>query len=109
MDLDLDELRDDPSEPIPLPPTLTTNFLLNDDQDQSPVSSPSSSESIPPPLTPGAPTHPHVPTLSNSPHTPAGERVLIVVTSDSEIFVTVDVSGAHDPAFIRERIFTKVS
>ncbi|KXN86068.1 hypothetical protein AN958_10544, partial [Leucoagaricus sp. SymC.cos] len=40
--------------------------------------------------------------------TPVGERVLIVVTSDSERFVTVDVSGAQDPAFIRESIFTKL-
>lgn len=47
--------------------------------------------------------------LSNDLRTPIGDRVLIVVTSDSERFVTVDVSNAQDPAFIRECIFTKVS
>lgn len=41
-------------------------------------------------------------------YTPVGERVLIVVTSDSERFVTVDVSGAPNPTVIREQIFSKV-
>ncbi|KAF9455120.1 hypothetical protein P691DRAFT_17727 [Macrolepiota fuliginosa MF-IS2] len=61
-------------------------------------------------------TSPTVPTpdsytspSSNSSLTPVGERVLIVVTSDSERFVTVDVSGAPDPAFIRECIFSKLN
>lgn len=36
------------------------------------------------------------------------EKVIIVVTPDAERYFTVDISGAKDPAFIKERIFTKV-
>lgn len=36
------------------------------------------------------------------------DKVLIVVTSDSERYLTVDISRAKDSAVIRERIFTKV-
>lgn len=36
------------------------------------------------------------------------ERVTLLVTTDAEHLVTVDVTGANDAAFIRERIFTKV-
>ncbi|GJE85710.1 Pkinase-domain-containing protein [Phanerochaete sordida] len=39
-----------------------------------------------------------------SPH----ERVTLLVTTDAEHLVTVDVTGANDAAFIRERIFTKL-
>lgn len=39
-----------------------------------------------------------------SPH----ERVTLLVTHDAENFSIVDVTGANDAAFIRERIFTKV-
>jgi hypothetical protein len=35
-------------------------------------------------------------------------KVLIVVTADSERYLTVDITSATGPAFIRERIFTKV-
>ncbi|TFK41254.1 hypothetical protein BDQ12DRAFT_432162 [Crucibulum laeve] len=37
------------------------------------------------------------------------DRVLIVVTADSERYVTVDVSGAKNAAFIRECILTKLN
>lgn len=37
------------------------------------------------------------------------DKTIIVVTADSERYVTVDVSGAKSAAFIRECIFTKVS
>ncbi|KAF4605130.1 hypothetical protein EYR40_003913 [Pleurotus pulmonarius] len=37
------------------------------------------------------------------------EKVIIVVTPDAERYFTVDISGAKDPAFIKERIFTKLS
>ncbi|KAJ8702494.1 mitogen-activated protein kinase kinase kinase [Pleurotus ostreatus] len=37
------------------------------------------------------------------------EKVIIVVTPDAERYYTVDISGAKDPAFIKERIFTKLS
>lgn len=40
---------------------------------------------------------------------PLGERVLIVVTSDTERYVAVDVSGAPHSTYIRECIFNKVS
>lgn len=36
------------------------------------------------------------------------ERITLLVTTDAEHLVTVDVTGATDAAFIRERIFTKV-
>jgi hypothetical protein len=39
----------------------------------------------------------------------ASDKIIIVVTADSERYVTVDVSGAKSAAFIRECIFTKVS
>lgn len=34
--------------------------------------------------------------------------MLIVVTTDSENYNAVDITGASDGAFIKERIFTKV-
>ncbi|CAK5280497.1 unnamed protein product [Mycena citricolor] len=37
------------------------------------------------------------------------DRVLILVTADSERYVNVDISGASNPAFIRERVFTKLN
>jgi hypothetical protein len=36
------------------------------------------------------------------------DRITLLVTTDAEHLVTVDVTGANDAAFIRERIFTKV-
>ena len=39
---------------------------------------------------------------------PAGEKVTLLVTADAETLKTVDITGARDAAFIRERIFTKV-
>lgn len=38
-----------------------------------------------------------------------GEKVTLLVTSDAETLKTVDITGARDAAFIRERIFAKVS
>jgi hypothetical protein len=35
-------------------------------------------------------------------------KLLIVVTADSERYVTVDITGANNAAFIRECIFSKV-
>ncbi|KAJ6621648.1 hypothetical protein B0H10DRAFT_2016874 [Mycena sp. CBHHK59/15] len=37
------------------------------------------------------------------------DRVLILVTADSERYVNVDISGATNPAFIRECVFTKLN
>ncbi|KAJ7225597.1 MAP kinase [Mycena pura] len=37
------------------------------------------------------------------------DRVLILVTVDSERYVNVDISGATNPAFIRERVFSKLN
>ncbi|OBZ79437.1 hypothetical protein A0H81_00826 [Grifola frondosa] len=36
------------------------------------------------------------------------EKVIVLVTADAEKFNTVDITGAMTPAFIRERIFTKL-
>lgn len=36
------------------------------------------------------------------------DRIFITVTSDAENYVMVDLTGAKDAAFIRERIFSKV-
>ena len=35
-------------------------------------------------------------------------KVNIVVTADADRYFLVDISGAKDPAFIKERIFNKV-
>ncbi|THH33522.1 hypothetical protein EUX98_g665 [Antrodiella citrinella] len=37
-----------------------------------------------------------------------GEKVTLLVTADAETLKTVDITGARDAAFIRERIFTKL-
>lgn len=37
------------------------------------------------------------------------EKVIVLVTTDAENLQLVDITGAMTPAFIRERIFTKVS
>ena len=61
--------------------------------------------------------HAKSPTVSYPPATspstnisliPIGDQVFVVVTSDSARSITVDISNAHDPASIRERIFTQV-
>ena len=36
------------------------------------------------------------------------EKVIVLVTTDAENLQLVDITGAMTPAFIRERIFTKV-
>nr|GAT44122.1 MAP kinase kinase kinase [Mycena chlorophos] len=125
--------------PLPLPPIpapkIATNLSrprLAAQSHPSSLSSPSSSaadESTPPPSTPGLgsddtqeqtqplkPPLPRLPTArpfqspteTYSPH-PVADRVLILVTGDSEHFVNVDISGAPNPAFIRERVFTKLA
>ncbi|TCD63316.1 hypothetical protein EIP91_005662 [Steccherinum ochraceum] len=38
----------------------------------------------------------------------SGEKVTLLVTADAETLKTVDITGARDAAFIRERIFTKL-
>ncbi|KAF7320074.1 MAP kinase kinase kinase [Mycena kentingensis (nom. inval.)] len=72
------------SSPLALPATLKSG----------------TSESSAPPTRSPADTY--------SPH-PVSDRVLILVTGDSEHFVNVDISGAPNPAFIRERVFTKLA
>lgn len=37
------------------------------------------------------------------------EKVIVLVTTDAENLHVVDITGAMTAAFIRERIFTKVS
>ncbi|KAH7870700.1 uncharacterized protein C8R40DRAFT_1257545 [Lentinula edodes] len=37
------------------------------------------------------------------------ERILILVTADSERYVNVEITGARNPAFIRECVFTKLN
>ncbi|KAJ7783696.1 MAP kinase [Mycena maculata] len=65
----------------------------------------------PPPL-----KGPRRPTASPTASTPdsysshsVSDRVLILVTADSERYVNVDISGAANPAFIRECVFTKLN
>ncbi|KAF7310843.1 MAP kinase kinase kinase [Mycena chlorophos] len=125
--------------PLPLPPIPAPKIATNLSRPRmaaqshpSSLSSPSSSaadESTPPPSTPGLgsddtqeqpqplkPPLPRLPTArpfqspteTYSPH-PVADRVLILVTGDSEHFVNVDISGAPNPAFIRERVFTKLA
>jgi hypothetical protein len=36
------------------------------------------------------------------------DKVIIMVTADSDRYSAVDISGAKGPALIRERMFTKV-
>lgn len=55
----------------------------------------------------------YLPSTSSSSinESPSEERITLLVTTDAEHLVTVDVSGARyrNAAFIRERIFAKVS
>ncbi|KAJ7071114.1 MAP kinase [Mycena amicta] len=123
-----------PPLPVPPAPKIATNISrprlpAQPSSHPSSLSSPSSSaadESTPPPSTPGLsiddpepvlkPPLPRIPTArpfqsptdTYSTHTVA-DRVLILVTGDSEHFVNVDISGAPNPAFIRERVFTKLA
>ncbi|KAF9076192.1 hypothetical protein BDP27DRAFT_1414728 [Rhodocollybia butyracea] len=39
----------------------------------------------------------------------ADDRILILVTADSERYVNVEITGARSPAFIRECVFTKLN
>ncbi|KAJ7900257.1 MAP kinase [Mycena olivaceomarginata] len=52
---------------------------------------------------------PRPPIRPPTPKDPVADRVLILVTADSERYVNVDISGATNPAFIRERVFTKLN
>lgn len=47
--------------------------------------------------------------LSHSFRSSPMEKVIVLVTTDAENLHVVDITGAMTPAFIRERIFTKVS
>ncbi|KAF7337901.1 Pkinase-domain-containing protein [Mycena venus] len=40
---------------------------------------------------------------------PTARRQILLVTADSERYINVDISGATNPAFIRERVFTKLN
>ncbi|KAJ6604566.1 MAP kinase [Mycena vulgaris] len=46
---------------------------------------------------------------SHTSNSTVSDRVLILVTADSERYVNVDISGATNPAFIRECVFTKLN
>ncbi|KAI1793829.1 hypothetical protein LXA43DRAFT_177243 [Ganoderma leucocontextum] len=46
--------------------------------------------------------------LSHSYRSSPMEKVIVLVTTDAENLHVVDITGAMTPAFIRERIFTKV-
>ncbi|KAK7064298.1 MAP kinase [Favolaschia claudopus] len=120
----------------PLPPAppfpLSTRLKYPSSSSHPSLSSPSttsdpahddSTQSTPPPSTPGlvheesSPdrtdirSFPHPPLRPPSPKAsrdPVADRVLILVTADSERYVNVDISGATNPAFIRECVFTKV-
>ncbi|KAJ7169796.1 MAP kinase [Mycena filopes] len=115
--------------PPPLPPApapLSTRVPRYPPSHPSSLSSPSSTsspaqdESTPPPSTPGlGPLEDHEeprqkprppPRRTLSPiDPPVADRVLILVTADSERYVNVDISGATNPAFIRECVFTKLN
>jgi mitogen-activated protein kinase kinase kinase len=116
-----------PTAPSPYP--LSTRVLRYPPSHPSSLSSPSSTsdpahdestQSTPPPSTPGlvqeesSPDRAHIgafprpPIRPPTPKDPVADRVLILVTADSERYVNVDISGATNPAFIRERVFTKV-
>ncbi|KAJ7293494.1 MAP kinase [Mycena rebaudengoi] len=61
---------------------------------------------------PSAPRHlqsPTTPDSYSSSSVTVSDRVLILVTADSERYVNVDISGATNPAFIRECVFTKLN
>ncbi|KAJ7786224.1 MAP kinase [Mycena metata] len=114
--------------PPPLPPSpapLSTRVPRYHPSHPPSLSSPSSTsspttqtESTPPPSTPGLhddhdeprqkPRPPPRRTLTPI-DPPVADRVLILVTADSERYVNVDISGATNPAFIRECVFTKLN
>ncbi|KAJ7634220.1 MAP kinase [Mycena polygramma] len=119
--------------PPPLPPApapLSTRVPRYPPSHPSSLSSPSSTsdparddsiQSTPPPSTPGLAqdepysdrtdirAFPRPRIRPQSPKDPVADRVLILVTADSERYVNVDISGAPNPAFIRECVFTKLN
>ncbi|KAJ6519735.1 MAP kinase [Mycena sanguinolenta] len=120
-------------KPPPLPPTpapLSTRVRRYPPSHPSSLSSPSSTsdpardesiQSTPPPSTPGLVQEEPSPDRTDirsfprphirpaSPKEPVADHVLILVTTDSEHYVNVDISGATNPAFIRECVFTKLN
>ncbi|KAF7339538.1 Pkinase-domain-containing protein [Mycena sanguinolenta] len=116
-----------PAPPIPAP--LSTRVRRGPPSHPSSLSSPSSTsdpardesiQSTPPPSTPGLVQEEPSPDRTDirsfprphirpaTPKEPVADHVLILVTTDSEHYVNVDISGAPNPAFIRECVFTKV-
>ncbi|KAJ6575023.1 hypothetical protein B0H19DRAFT_623877 [Mycena capillaripes] len=119
--------------PPPLPPApapLSTRVPRYPPSHPSSLSSPSSTsdpahddstQSTPPPSTPGLGQDDLGPDRSDirafprprirppSPKEPAPDRLLILVTGDSERYVGVDITDAPNPAFIRECVFTKLN
>ncbi|KAJ7487514.1 MAP kinase [Mycena galericulata] len=125
---DNDDDDDDPPRPYipyysyhppPLPPARVPTYP------SSHLSSPSSTDSPAPdeyPSTPDRrPDSPDRTQIAPKPVPPfrrpttsptadtVSDRVLILVTADSERYVNVDISGAPNPAFIRECVFTKLN
>ncbi|KAJ7932483.1 MAP kinase [Mycena leptocephala] len=120
-----------PPAPSPGPPApLSTRVPRYPPSHPSSLSSPSttsdpardeSTQSTPPPSTPGLGqdepfqdrtdirAFPRPRIRPQSPMDPIADRVLILVTADSERYVNVEISGATNPAFIRERVFTKLN
>ncbi|KAF5375044.1 hypothetical protein D9758_000365 [Tetrapyrgos nigripes] len=90
-------------------PHRPTRQGIRGPRSQHDLSSPSSTsspalEDAPPPPTPAelkSPLHPRAPESS--------DRILILVTADSERYVNVDITDARNPAFIRECVFTKLN
>ncbi|KAF7347904.1 MAP kinase kinase kinase [Mycena venus] len=119
-----------PLPPAPTPLPLSTRIPRYPPSHPSSLSSPSSTsdpahdestQSTPPPSTPGLGqddpipdrtdirSFPRPPIRPPTPKDPVADRVLILVTADSERYVNVDISGATNPAFIRECVFTKLN
>ncbi|CDO73492.1 hypothetical protein BN946_scf185013.g127 [Trametes cinnabarina] len=55
-----------------------------------------------------APPAPYVPPAPHMFRSSPMEKVIVLVTTDAENLQIVDITGAMTPAFIRERIFTKL-
>ncbi|ESK97999.1 ste ste11 protein kinase [Moniliophthora roreri MCA 2997] len=93
---------------LPIPPTGPLNITQKQRPQlpKRPNTSPTAESTHPHPLPPAPSTTPSPPAAATIPIT---EKTLILVTSDSSLYANVEITGAQNAAFIRERIFTALN
>lgn len=101
-----------PGHPVDLRPDFTSQdnghaTHSNDSPDVAPIGPRRTNGSIPYTVRDFASRSQHKPPAPSPPSPP--KQAIIMATSDSDRYSTIDITGARDAAFIRECIFTKVS